>query len=499
MKKLSLEQPICILLLMVLLIMPFGLSAEGFDDCEDAPQSIAVAPPDITVTCDLWIPFDPRYPETFTDEFDELFGYLRAGTSNRQKIYVLDRVCTAHPRFSEYAPSNPSADPCYEGVYNIYWGLDGYTQNYDPRFVFQRILDERQCGRGKFVREWSYYNPNGPAIARQEITIIDCKEFYVPALCWRNTPGDVGTCDVTGLGFRNKLVEWPCDVELDGCTNSDPDQFLPDNLNVRFEEDRQPRLDDDRCSMIAATFEDRRFTLIDGSCIKIFRDWKVIDWCLYEDYVRGLYFGEYEWEYTQVIKLANSEGPKWSDCEDRVLCGYGNPNDPAANQCSGEIELRASLSDDCTPADELRVDYKIDLFNDGTPDLLGYNVGQGDVYPFPNPDNLPVRTFADTLPEADGVFPVGIHKILWGAEDGCGNSSVCSYLFEVEDCKPPTPYCRLGITTTVHASDTHSCIILLAHQFNLNSYDNCTAEENLRYSFSADINDTIKEIAFSVY
>jgi hypothetical protein len=54
--------------------------------------------------------------------------------------------------------------------------------------------------------------------------------------------------------------------------------------------------------------------------------------------------------------------------------------------------------------------------------------------------------------DASGTYPVGVHKIKWFVEDGCGNIAVCETLFEVKDCKAPTPYCRFGVITVVMPS-----------------------------------------------
>ena len=50
---------------------------------------------------------------------------------------------------------------------------------------------------------------------------------------------------------------------------------------------------------------------------------------------------------------------------------------------------------------------------------------------------------------ASGTYPVGEHMLTYYVEDGCGNVGQCELLFEVKDCKQPTPYCRTGIVTVV--------------------------------------------------
>jgi len=459
--------------------------------------------PDITITCDFWFPFDPNNPNNNVNDFDNIFGKMRVGTtSGRDSINIMDRVCPNHPRFAEFAPPSQFDDPCYDDQYRMYWGKDGYALGYGNIPLEQIIEPNLSCGQGEIIRKWR--QPGGwQFITEQRITIINCKEFWVPTQCWRFTPKDVGECDLApGTVYRTKLIEWPCDVEIQNCQGMQGnDIFDPDNLPVNFEMDRRPRLDDDHCSLMAATYTDQIFPAVDSVCVKLFRNWKVIDWCLYDQSLNGTYTGAYEWTFTQVIKLANTNTPDFASCEDTTYCGYG----PG---CEGAIEIRPSISDDCTALADLRIDYKIDLFNDGDFDLLGYSDNQGSVYPFPNPGNLPVSSFEATDANADGTYPVGTHRIFWGAEDGCGNANVCAYLFTVEDCKPPTAYCEIGISTIPMPVEAGAFVEIWASDFDLGSTDNCivydtvdipghncpTITSNLTFSFSTDINDGVRRL-----
>ena len=307
-------------------------------DVQDKLPPVVVAPPNITVTCDKWFPFDPDNPNDYTDEFDELFGKVVEGSADpldRDSIVCRDRVCPAHPRFAEFAPASIFDDPCYDDQYDIFWGYDGYALDNCNINLEQTIIPALHCARGTILRRWRAADDAGnwSNIATQTITVIDCKEWYVPKVCWRFTPRDVGECDLVnitpnalgvcnnifdpsrvGLNFLIKLIEWPCDIELNRCQGPTSEVFKPENLDVFFDQDRRPRMNDDNCNLMASTYEDRVFTFVDSSCLKIFRDWTVIDWCLYEDFVNGVYRGEYEWHWTQVIKLLNEEGPTFDNC-----------------------------------------------------------------------------------------------------------------------------------------------------------------------------------------
>ncbi|MEM1323402.1 MAG: HYR domain-containing protein [Bacteroidota bacterium] len=484
-----------------------------YSDCmveltvQDKQAPFVEAPPSITVTCDFWFEFDPDNPNDYTDALDAVFGKVVEGSADpagRDSIIVRDRVCTAHPRFTEFAPTTIFDDPCYDDQYDIFWGIDGFALDNCFINLEQTIIPDLHCGRGNILRRWQATDADGnhSNIATQQITIIDCKEFYVPTACWRFTPQDVGSCDLVNLGNglenRIKLIEWPCNVDLNSCQGGADgnDVFKPENLDVSFEEDRRPRLDDDNCNMLTSTYTDEVFTFVDSACLKIFRSWTVVDWCLFEDFENGVYTGEWEWHWLQIIKLSNEEGPVFGQCE-FAACGFGDSTNTQGDQCVGIVEIRPDITDDCTPVNELRVDYKLDLFNDGDYDLLGYSDTYTNGYPFPNPQGLPVRQFPAADANANGTYPIGTHRILWGVEDVCGNSNVCEYTFEIEDCKPPTAYCEVGISTIPMPPGAGAFVDIWASDFNLGSEDNCTAPEDLIFSFSNDPNDLSRRLTCS--
>jgi len=246
--------------------------------------------------------------------------------------------------------------------------------------------------------------------------------------------------------YTNGDINWPDqEVFIEGCMTADTD---PSNTG-------EPDLGLDVCKLVSATYEDQVFSFADGACFKIIRDWVVIDWCLY-DYTDGQ---EGLWEFSQVIKVNNTIAPEIANCQDREFCAYGE-------DCDGDIDLVLDISDDCTSFDELNVSYTIDYFNNGSIDETG------------------------TGADASGVYAVGEHKIKWTVEDMCGNKTLCSQLFDVQDCKNPTPYCLGGITTVIMNDPNVAVVEIWASDFDLGSFDNCTDEDDLYFSFSSDITET---------
>lgn len=251
-------------------------------------------------------------------------------------------------------------------------------------------------------------------------------------------------------------ITWPDDVlNLEGCINVDTDPSVTG----------EPILNDDFCSLVAYTYEDQVFTLVEDACYKILRTWTVLDWCQFDQ------FDQYSpgiWSYTQVIMVYNYDAPViTSSCDDIEICGYNS-------DCTGDVSITATAEDECTPVDELVWEYRVDFFDDGTIDRFGFT-----------------NTYTENHVE------LGTHRIYWTVEELCGNISTCDYTFTVTDCKQPTPLCLSEITTVLMPSS--GMVEVSAIDFDHGSYDNCSkgltcgdCETDLIYSFSSDVTDLTK-------
>lgn len=246
--------------------------------------------------------------------------------------------------------------------------------------------------------------------------------------------------------FRESDIRWPFDYDTETCSSN----LNPENLPSVY---REPTFNNVGCSLVAATYKDQTFTFVDEACVKILRTWTVIDWCTYDDTQTENTDGLYE--HTQIIKLANSRAPSISNCQDREVQTFGD--------CSGVFDFTVLATDDCTPETQLEYRYEIDLDNDGSYDLSGNSARIN-------------RTLSN-----------GTHKIQYWVEDNCGNTSNCEFLVTLVDGKKPTPYCRATVVTATMNST--GMVSIWASDFNIGSFDNCTADEDLRISFSTNVND----------
>jgi len=262
-------------------------------------------------------------------------------------------------------------------------------------------------------------------------TATDGSDKSVDAVCIQR---------VTVEHVSDFVVQFPADVTLSDC---------------QLEDTGEPVVTDDDCELIAISSEDVRFDIVDDACYKIERTWTLINWCVYTQGAPATDLGfplpvprtyrddDGYFTYVQTIKVLDNDGPVIDCPGDQDFCDL-------TDGCEGFAELILSATDACSPEEALEYEYKIDAFNDGSFDI----VASGN--------------------DASGVYPYGTHLIKWVVEDGCGNTSVCSYLFTVRDCKNPTPLCINGVSIPGMNSD--GCVEIWANDLLDKAWDNCTED-----------------------
>lgn len=226
------------------------------------------------------------------------------------------------------------------------------------------------------------------------------------------------------------------------------------------------------CNVMGFSFKDDVFEVADDACYKILRHFKVIDWCDADgDGIMNI------WEHTQVIKVIDEDAPVIQQCQHTTFF--------VGQDCKAEVRLTSSAIDDQACGAQLLIwTAFVDLWGDGTYDLEFSNLKTGDFYLAPKANGAEVSVL---IPERVGL---GFHKVYWSVRDECGNTKSCHATFDVVDKKPPTPYLHTFLTAAFDA--TTMPLMVPARIFNVGSYDNCSPAEKLRYSFSEDVNDTIR-------
>lgn len=269
---------------------------------------------------------------------------------------------------------------------------------------------------------------------------------------------------------------------------------LTHNYSIRFPKDASaecgmPEVDTiivqaSRCANMAVSITNENFTASEGACYKIFRTYRVINWCEYngsdepivinrdedcdgqggdedvwvlrrpnQTYIdrnnnhadnipaantRGIACGSPSnlvgywrttpsrgyWQYTQVIKVYDSQRPTASFTPPAPFCTAGN-------NCTAVVSTTFSVTELCSPND-VSVQVFLDAFSDGVLDGP-VNPGQG----------LSVNYPAYMI---SGTYPIGAHRFVVNLRDGCGNTNSVAIPFTVVDCGAPTPVCINGIS-----------------------------------------------------
>ncbi|MCO6477516.1 MAG: DUF11 domain-containing protein [Phaeodactylibacter sp.] len=279
---------------------------------------------------------------------------------------------------------------------------------------------------------------------------------------------------VTIRAESNYEIKFPKDFTTN-CTAPVPDTLIYTSLG---------------CDLLSVSVTDEIFTPQPGSaapeCYKIFRKYRVLNWCEYDGASDAVVIGRNEdcdgspgdedvwvlrrptgtfidrdnnhtnnipvfgvkgpacdgttnptgywrtassvglWEYTQIIKVIDTAPPQVSFTIPDTFCS----DDPVS--CSGQVVYPFTVFEDCS-ANGLTVEVFLDANADGVIDQGLTNTGAlSGAYP-----NFSIQ----------GEFPVGNHAFIVLVEDGCGNNTSSTILpFEVADCEPPAFTCLNGLS-----------------------------------------------------
>jgi len=279
-------------------------------------------------------------------------------------------------------------------------------------------------------------------------------------------------------------VKFPNDTTVYGCGAAAPTTY--------------PEIEQyGNCSFnVGVSVSDMVFNITQGGgCKKILRTFTLIYWCDYDPNAWPVFipnptdtdtgptlFGQPSnrghLQYTQIIKIVDTEAPSFVDCPAGPLefCDLSS-NDPTQynnghiNLCEGPVSLSAKVTDLCSKTDVL-LSYRLFLDLDGNGSMETYlSSSSPNAWPI---DKTIVGT--DTLmgsitfPTGFGL-PYGTHKIEWIVNDKCGNEAICKYEFIVKDCKAPTVVCINGLSVNIMQT---GMITLTDLDFIKDYYDNCT-------------------------
>ncbi len=192
----------------------------------------------------------------------------------------------------------------------------------------------------------------------------------------------------------------------------------------------------DGCNTIHAEYEDKAVWTCDGS-YNINREWSIIDHCL----------GQFVKE-TQIIRIVDNQGPVFQDCPADMI----ETTDPY--DCCSSMSLPDILIEDaCSRINNIHaLIITKDPFTQQITNIVQVN---GGVFNFPG--NLP--NDPDTLGAFDltPCIPVGEHTVVYVAQDGCGNTTTCSFKLTVADYSPPVAACDETTVVAIGKDDPKDC------------------------------------------
>ena len=216
-------------------------------------------------------------------------------------------------------------------------------------------------------------------------------------------------------------------------------------------------------------------------CFNILRSFTVTDWCVYDatNGEGGTYFG------SQTITITDNEAPVLLECEPTMY-----EVDADCVRTSTDLTNMAEDNGDCA-SDWLKWQVFVDTWADGVVDyeyssFLANNTnfntdsnnnGVVDKFLAPTMSGEQVSVTVSEVLEASSFN----HIVTWKVTDGCGNVSSCETTFMVVDKKAPTPNCVNLSSAPMPSTNT---LELWAIDYDLGASDNCTAQENLRFTFS---------------
>jgi hypothetical protein len=306
---------------------------------------------------------------------------------------------------------------------------------------FEKTIDG--CGAGFVKRQWF---------------VVDNPSIFC-----------VQTITVEGFDTDEIVVTFPDDLTVD-CTEDFGDTGLP-------------TWSAGPCDQMAYSVDVDTFRISEGACFKVLKTWHVINWCYYDPStpITDSDFGEGSWIHTQVIKVLDEEAPEFLSCEDETY--PVNDNDDADNDgiiCENNAVMLTKTASDTGSCPSAGLDWtvQVDLNGDWTIDyeFSTYLSPNDPFYIAPTQSGEEVKV---TLPDAVEGSMIN-HRVIWRVTDGCGNFRACTSNFMVVDEKAPTPYC----TNLSTAFMQNGMVAIWACDFDLGSFDNCTAQDDLRFTFT---------------
>jgi hypothetical protein len=228
--------------------------------------------------------------------------------------------------------------------------------------------------------------------------------------------------------FSEANINWPADRTVQGCSAVAPTAEEKANL-----------LDDVACSnVIFSEPTDLVFDNVIGFCKKIQRTWTVIDWCRYPANPSA------RWTYVQTISVTNITAPVFDDSVADILIQDNQ------SSCRATVDIIGLAEDDCSSLSDLVWTYRLDLVAGSQ--MIQLATGNGK--------------------EFSRILDFGDYRVTFTVTDECGNMSVRSREFKLEDEQAPQINCS-SIVRDINADTLNPLVIIELNELISGVTDNC--------------------------
>ena len=411
----------------------------------------------------------------------------------------------------------------------------GYDQNGDGELsgtffmgsVFPNEPDvpeefNKGCHFGPIVRTWSI---PGTDISCEQIVIVrDPEVFFNGSYHPTDMDGNYTDDD------ENPTVTYPFEGnEVDSDDNgfydfTEVEVGCLDDLGDLLE---QTSWVTEHCSLITASVDSDTLEFEGDACRKIISEVCIIDWCQFEpngDELIDDATGDVtaaapgKWCWTIIGKLLDTDAPSVTAANATFPAqpgSGGSGGEPTGLNCVGTAAMTAVGNDmGACPSEWLKWVVLVDINNDWTFDwewssFILEDTPASTCGADSNGNGIPdfrvgtcgadnADDFATSPGDEYTIFiPQQIladcgdtqHRVEWTVFDGCGNIASTTSYFTVEDQKAPTPFCVNLSTALMDIPPTggDAMVELWAIDFDRGSFDNCTGDGELRYSFVDDL------------
>ena len=257
---------------------------------------------------------------------------------------------------------------------------------------------------------------------------------------------------------------------FDASTIEFPEDML---INCLKDDTGEPDWEDAICNLVGFSLESDTFNIESNACLQIINEWTVIDWCRHNPLT-----GEGAFTHTQIIEVNDDEIPSIITEEFKEVI---IPID-----CATKGSFISAVADDtgiCT-SPWLGWRVEIDMDDDLTIDYV-YDSSFFPSLPNGEPNPFALEKTSSGYEQLI-ILPDGLmaskkrHRVIWFVDDGCRNRQQIITYFTLVDAKAPTPLC-LNLGSAVMQNGE---LEIWAIDFDQKSFDNCTAEEDLLFTFT---------------